>query len=80
MTKSKWYGDENDGIELRYQDAGLDEVILYRNGECCAHIEQMSDAHYWMSLQSERYEVHVNIGSKSGRAHVMATADGWSKS
>lgn len=80
MSESRWYGDESDGIELRYHENGLDEVILYIGGKCVAHVEQMSDTHYWMSLQSEKYEVHVNISSKNGQSHVVATADGWSKS
>ncbi len=83
MPQSEWFGDKSDGIELRYQGEGkdrfLDEIVVYRDGECCAHIEAMSDQCYWMSLQSKRFEVHANCFSKNGRSHVDLNAEGWSK-
>lgn len=78
---SEWFGDKTDGIEIRYQGEGkdqfLDEICLYRDGECCVHMESMSDVSYWMSLTSKRFEVHANIFSKHLKAHISAKADGW---
>lgn len=69
-------GDKTDGIELRYGDDGfLDEIVVYRDGQCCVHIEAMSEKCYWMSLKSERFEVHANCFSKNGRSHVVLTAE-----
>ncbi len=83
MQQSEWFGDKSDGIELRYQGEGedrfLDEIVVYRDGECSVHIEAMSDQCYWMSLQSKRFEVHANCFSKNGRSHVDLNAEGWSK-
>lgn len=67
------------GLELRFQEADdngweLDEVL----GECRLHIEQMSNESYWMMITSTEdpsTSVHLNIGSKSGRAAVHA--NGW---
>lgn len=81
MSDSKWFGDSTDGIEVRYEGEGddriLDEIVLYRGGKCCFHLEMMSDTTYWMSLISERFEVHANVFSKRGKAHISANADGW---
>ena len=69
-------GDKRDGIELRYSDDGvLDEILVYRDGQCCVHIEAMSEVCYWMSLKSKRFEVHVNCFSKNMRSHVVLTAE-----
>ena len=72
---SEWRGNKQDGIELRYHGDDLDEVVLYRNGECCVHIEGMSPVCYWMSLSSQDNEVHINISSKNLRSHIKATAE-----
>lgn len=76
-SRSEWYGDKQDGIEVRMCGDHIDEIVVYRNGQCCVHIEQMSDQCYWMSLMSERFEVHANIYGKNGRSHVDANAEGW---
>jgi len=69
-------GDKHDGIELRYSDDGfLDEIVVYRDGDCCVHIEAMSERCYWMSLKSQAHEVHANCCSKNGRSHVVMSAE-----
>ena len=77
MSESKWHGDEQDGIELRYQGDDLDEVILYVGGRCVFHAERMDDTFFWMGLYAANHTVHVNAGSNSGRADVSLSADGW---
>lgn len=74
---SEWYGDKTDGIEIRRQSGEIDEIILYRNGECVVHIESMSDQCFWMSLMAKRFEVHANCYAKNGRSHVEMNAEGW---
>lgn len=76
---SEWYGDKADGIEIRRHGGQIDEIVVYRDGECVVHVEAMSDQCFWMSLMSKRFEVHANCYSKNGRSHVEMNADGWSR-
>jgi hypothetical protein len=75
MMASEWHGDKTDGIEIREYDGFVDEVLLYIDGECVFHMENMSDQCYWMGLYGKTHEAHCNVLSKNGRAHVMATAE-----
>lgn len=63
------------GLELRFvHDSDgwvFDEVV----GPAMVHIEQMSDTYYWLGLTTDEGEVHLSIGSASGRARVSMT--GW---
>lgn len=63
------------GLELRFVRSvdgwEFDEVV----GRAMVHIEQMSDVSYWLGLTTDEGEVHLAIGSVSGRARVSMT--GW---
>lgn len=74
---SEWFGDTTDGIEIRRQGGQIDEIIVYRDGECVVHIEATSDQCFWMSLMSKRFEVHAHCFSKYGNSEVEMNAEGW---
>lgn len=63
------------GLELRFVHSvdgwEFDEVV----GRAMVHIEQMSDASYWLGLTTDEGDVNLSIGSVSGRARVSMT--GW---
>lgn len=72
------HGDTTNGIELRYYDDGsLDEAVVYVDGKCVFHLEQMHDMCFWMGLYAGGHTAHVNIISKNKRSHLTAGADGW---
>ena len=59
-------------VELRYNDNGtLDEAIIYINGVCVYHLEQMDDGYWWMGLESDKGQVHINLATKK-KAHIVA--------
>ena len=77
MCRSEWHGDSQDGIELRYQEDDLDEVLLYVGGRCVYHAERMDDSYFWMGLYAANNTAHINVGSVSGRANVEMSGEGW---
>lgn len=77
FTGSVWHGTKRDGIEIRYQGGEVDEVCLYRSGDCVFHLEQMSDVCFWMGLYAAGHTAHVNVFSKNVQSFVGANADGW---
>lgn len=78
-SRSEWYGDSTNGIEIRYHGDELDEIVLHINGKCVFHMECMSDVCYWMGLYAGKHTVHANVFSKNLRSHVMANAEGWTE-
>lgn len=78
MTKSKWFGDEKDGIEVRWQGDDIDEVLVYVDGRVVMHAERMSDTYFWIGLYALRHTVHINLGSVNNRSHVeFGEPEGW---
>ena len=73
MTESKWHGDKQDGIELRYQGDDLYEVILYVGGRCVLHIEQNSNTNFFIELSAKNHTVVFDFGAVKKRAHVSLT-------
>lgn len=75
---SVWHGDKTDGIEFRYIDGDLDEVVLYVAGQPVFVAERMDDNCIWMGLYANGYTAHANFASKNGRAHVaFCGEEGW---
>lgn len=75
---TQWHGDKTDGIEIRFNDDGsLDEVIVYVDGKCIVHLEQMSDVSWWVGLYAKGHTAHLDIGSKNYRSHVEVTPEAW---
>lgn len=72
-----WVDVRYAGLELRFKrntdgSWDFDELV----GDCWLHMEQMSDADYWFGISVDGHTVlHLNIGSRSGRASVMATGE-----
>lgn len=60
--------------EIRLNDDGTVDEIVVRdsNQHCLAHLEQLSDEHYWLGLHDPKaktneigeYPLHVQIGSQ----------------
>jgi len=75
-ARSEWHGDKTNGIEIRHNEDGtVDEVCVYVDGQCVAHIEQMSEKSWWMGFYTRTHEAHVNFfGKKKG---VTCRAEGW---
>ena len=49
--------------ELRLNaDGSLDEVV---SDTCSFHLEQMSDTHWWMAVETKEGIVHISFHSKS---------------
>ena len=65
-------------VEVRNDDqGGLDEVLLYVDGRCLFHLEQMSDTHWWMALgEPEGQYVHVNLTTRRATIRGQWTQDG----
>lgn len=60
-----------DGIEVRYNEDGtIDEVLVYdkTSGKCLLHMEQMSEACYWIGL--------TGYGDGADMKHVDMYTDG----
>ena len=76
---SQWYGDKHDGIEVRIVNAKVDEIILYRNGECVVHLEALSDQQISLSMISKGYEVHTNLFSVNDESKVSMNVEGWER-
>jgi hypothetical protein len=75
---SIWIGDKQNGIELRRCDGGedLDELVMYIDNKCIMHMEATSAVNYWFGFYlPDGKEVHMNIGSKNLKSHVVATAE-----
>ena len=57
-------------IEVRPNANGTpDEVVLYVDGRCVAHLEQMSHDHWWLGFYPSGGATHVNFSTKRG-AHI----------
>lgn len=57
--------------EVRKNEHGVDEVLLYVNDECVFHMERMSEETLWMALYSGKETRDVGwISSISGRAKL----------
>lgn len=79
-NRSVWQGDKTNGIEFRYQEKDLDEIVMYIDGKCVLHIERMYDTNFWMGLYSEKHTAHVHMESVNGKSHVHLTVNGtWDK-
>lgn len=42
-------------------DGSLDEVV---SSNCHFHLEQMSDSHWWMEVETKEGSVHINLHSR----------------
>lgn len=73
---STWYGDKQNGIEVRGEEDAVDEVLVYVGGECIVHMEGMSDQCYWFGIYTKDFEAHLNVRSKNLLSHVVATIEG----
>ena len=60
------------GIEFRYADDGLDEVVCDR---CAVHLERMDTGFWSLVLARDGKRCHVKIASRTGRAEVNAIAE-----
>lgn len=78
---TKWFGNKDNGLELRYGDVGppdnevLDELVLWMNGKAVMHMEAMSDVCYWFGFNLDDHQVHMNISSKNLKSHIRAIAE-----
>ena len=70
-------------VEVRYQSIigqkqpTLDEVVLYVNGECLFHLEQMDDNQWWMGVGTPDGQfVHVNLVTTRARIRGSWEDDG----
>lgn len=75
MSDARWYGDNQNGIEVRIIDGAVDEIVLYVDGKCAMHMEQMSDSCFWFGLYVGPHTVHANCAAK--QAEVTVTIEGW---
>lgn len=60
---SEWYGDRQNGVEVRRRDDGApDELFLFVGGNVVMHMEDMGDG-YWLAILEPpgRPHVHVNL-------------------
>ena len=50
-------------VEVRFfpDENSLDEVVLYKNGECLFHLEYLDDGRVWIGVG----DVHVNLTSET---------------
>jgi hypothetical protein len=64
----------------------LDEALLYVNGECVMHLEQLNESQFYLGLShgpiakwirkgrrkwpSRKYETMLTVGAKNCRSHV----------
>lgn len=72
------HGTKTNGIEIRRNDDGsVDEVLMYVDGRCVVHVEQMYDECFWMALYGSKHTAHVNFWSKNRRSHVEAKVEAW---
>lgn len=63
-------------FEIRLNEDGtIDEILLYINGECVMHLEQMDDSYFWMGLYAEGKTCHVRAGANRG--HYWINAEHW---
>lgn len=75
--KSEWHGDSTNGIEIRHEGDFVDEVLLYVNGKCVFHMENMSDQCYWFALYAKGHDAHCNVFAKNNRSHLALMAEAW---
>lgn len=60
-------------IEVRHAPNGsIDEILLYRDGECLVHLEYMDSGLVWMGLYGKEKMAHVRLGAKS---RIQTTVD-----
>jgi hypothetical protein len=61
------------GIEMRFQEDGLDEVIAR---VATVHIERMDDNWFWIGIEDANgHLVHVHIGAKRARVNGTIAAE-----
>jgi hypothetical protein len=58
-------------IEIRRdEDGSLDEIVAH---DVAIHLEQMSDTHWWMSIEKAGRLYHLNLTAR--RAKITATVE-----
>jgi len=60
----KWQGDKKYGTEIRYSNGEIDEVLMWRDGDCVMHLERMDDNSIWIGLHEKRSTTHIDLNSK----------------
>ena len=75
MSRSVWHGDDQDGIELRYQGDFLHEILLYVDGRRVLHVEQASDDNCWLGIYAANHTVQANAFAALGTV-LNLTAEG----
>lgn len=58
-------------------DGSIDELLMYIDGQCVMHIEQMSDNYFWMGLYANGMTLHSQFGAKNSRAKAFMNAEWW---
>ena len=67
MKTKKLFGTKQNGVELRWDDAGeLDEILIYVNGIGVFHSERMDDKTIWFGIDHFE-ELMGNFWIKDGR-------------
>jgi len=73
---SEWIGDKMDGIEIRRDEDGIDEVLVYVAGGCVMHMEKLAATQFWFLFDvKDRTALRMTIGSVNRRAALDATCE-----
>ncbi len=74
--KSRWVGNKQNGIEIRYSEGEskevIDELLLYVDGKCIMHMEAMSEVCYAFGFYLSDSELHMNVVSRNLKSHIDA--------
>lgn len=74
---NKLHGTKRNGIEVRYQEGEVDEIVVRVDGKVVVHVEQMNDVCFWMGLYAGNHSAYALIGSKNGQSHIVANVEAW---